>query len=36
MKPETTTRVLISFDCGHPSEELLQLLPRLLGKGRWS
>ena len=31
MRTETTTRVLISFDCGHPSEELLQLLPRLLG-----
>ena len=31
MKAETITRVLISFDCGHPSEELLQLLPRLLG-----
>lgn len=31
MKTETRTRVLISFDCGRPSFELLQLLPRLLG-----
>jgi len=31
MKTETRSRVLISFDCGRPSEELLRLLPRLLG-----